>query len=156
MVPFYHSGSAYPYGNYRVISGLLEAPYQNSIVQTATAGNPKQVTRTRYAKYRGTLALNFYSNSNIDDVWQAADKVLNWFSKSDHSDFCKSKGVVPKFLNLTVDDLSTFQNGAWSYLVSFLIRFDYTNEIVENLDAISSVGIQAQFGNHNRTITIGV
>lgn len=102
----------------------------------------------------------------MDVAWQSAGKIISWFSVDDNRDFCKAQGIVPRLTNPVIQDFSFVQSqgqqgqgqgqAAWTYQVGFDLRFDYVNQSTSEVEGISKIQIQEQFGNHNQTTTIGV
>ncbi|EQA45416.1 hypothetical protein LEP1GSC050_3092 [Leptospira broomii serovar Hurstbridge str. 5399] len=164
LAQFDQTGLTFPYGTYRVTSSVYESSYQNVETRAAKVGDPTTVVTTKFERYRDTISLNFFSNSSVDIAWQSAGKIISWFSVDDNRDFCKAQGIVPRLTNPVIQDFSFVhgqnqgqgQGTIWTYQVGFDLRFDYVNQSISEVEGISKIKIQEQFGNHNHTTTIGV
>ncbi|PNV76361.1 phage neck terminator protein [Leptospira inadai] len=167
LAQFDQAGLKFPYGTYRVTSSIYESSYQNVETRAAKVGDPTKVITTKFERYRDTISLNFFSNSSVDIAWQSAGKVISWFSVDDNRDFCRTQGIVPRLTNPVIQDFSFIQSqnqgqqgqgqgAVWTYQVGFDLRFDYVNQSTSEVEGISKIQIQEQFGNHNQTTTIGV
>lgn len=156
LVQYDQTQSTFPYGTYRSSSCLLEAVYQNIRSSGEKIGDSTTIIHTRLEKYQDTYSFNFYDDQNLENARVAALNVFHWFGLTDNSSFCKGLSIVPKLSATIIQDRSTFSDSVWKYQVGFDLRFDYTNEATEEIEKISKIQIEAEFGSHNENLEVEV
>ncbi|PJZ49211.1 phage neck terminator protein [Leptospira saintgironsiae] len=156
LIKYDQNQATYPFGTYRSSSCSVESAYKSIRSSAEKADDPTTIVQTRFEKYQDTYSFNFFDTQSLENARSIAMNVFYWFDFPDNRSFCKELFLIPRLTATVIQDRSTYKDSAWLYQVGFDMRLDYTNEVILEIEKISKIQIEENFGNHTENLEVEV